>query len=65
MVSMGLDPNQHQGAFGESFVRVLASAAGLTVARADLDVDLLAVSAGSPTGKQGSGNEGPGGRTDR
>lgn len=39
MVSMGLDPNQHQGAFGESFVRVLASAAGLTVARADLDVD--------------------------
>ena len=23
MVSMGLDPNQHQGAFGESFVRVL------------------------------------------
>lgn len=37
-MNMGLDPNQHQGSFGESFVRVLASAAGLTVARADLDV---------------------------
>lgn len=35
---MGLDPNQHQGLFGESFVRVLASAAGLIVARAELDV---------------------------
>jgi len=34
---MGLDPNQHQGLFGESFVRVLASAAGLIVARAELD----------------------------
>jgi len=39
VVSMGLDPNQHQGLFGESFVRVLASAAGLVVARAELDVD--------------------------
>lgn len=36
---MGLDPNQHQGLFGESFVRVLASAAGLIVSRAELDVD--------------------------
>ncbi len=36
---MGLDPNQHQGLFGESFVRVLASAAGLIVSRPDLDVD--------------------------
>lgn len=35
---MGLDPNQHQGLFGESFVRVLASAAGLIVAKAELDV---------------------------
>ncbi|MGH4015122.1 MAG: DUF4365 domain-containing protein [Pseudonocardiaceae bacterium] len=35
---LGLDPNQHQGLFGESFVRVLASAAGLVVARAELDV---------------------------
>lgn len=38
VVSVGLDPNQHQGLFGESFVRVLASAAGLIVARAELDV---------------------------
>jgi hypothetical protein len=38
VVSMGLDRNQHQGLFGESFVRVLASAAGLIVARAELDV---------------------------
>ncbi|MGQ0773710.1 MAG: DUF4365 domain-containing protein [Pseudonocardiales bacterium] len=36
---MGLDPNQHQGLFGESFVRVLASAAGLIVSRPELDVD--------------------------
>ncbi len=35
---MGLDRNQHQGLFGESFVRVLASAVGLIVARAELDV---------------------------
>ncbi|MGH3921430.1 MAG: hypothetical protein ACRDTT_00880 [Pseudonocardiaceae bacterium] len=35
---MGLDPNQHQGLFGESLVRVLASAAGLIVARAELDM---------------------------
>lgn len=35
---MGLDRNQHQGLFGESLVRVLASAAGLIVARAELDV---------------------------
>ncbi|MGH3515388.1 MAG: DUF4365 domain-containing protein [Pseudonocardiaceae bacterium] len=35
---MGLHRNQHQGQFGESFVRVLASAAGLIVARAELDV---------------------------
>ena len=38
VVSMGLDRNQHQGLFGESFVRVLASAAGLIVSRAELDV---------------------------
>ncbi|WP_163511660.1 DUF4365 domain-containing protein [Fodinicola acaciae] len=36
---MALDRSQHQGLYGESFVRVLASAAGLTVARPDLDVD--------------------------
>lgn len=36
---MGLDPNQHQGLFGESFVRVLASAAGLIVSRPELDAD--------------------------
>jgi hypothetical protein len=35
---MGLDRNQHQGLFGESLVRVLASAAGLIVSRAELDV---------------------------
>ncbi|RZS32194.1 uncharacterized protein DUF4365 [Herbihabitans rhizosphaerae] len=35
---MSLNRNQHQGLYGESFVRVLASAAGLTVAKADLDV---------------------------
>ncbi len=35
---MALDPRQHQGLFGESFVHVLASAAGLTVAKSDLDV---------------------------
>ena len=34
-----LDHNQHQGGYGEVFVRVLAIAAGFTVARADLDVD--------------------------
>ena len=38
VVTMGLDRNQHQGLFGESFVRVLASAAGLIVSRAELDV---------------------------
>jgi hypothetical protein len=38
VVSMGLDPNQHQRLFGESFVRALASAAGLIVSRAELDV---------------------------
>jgi len=38
VVSMGLDRNQHQGLFGESFVRVLASAAGLIVSRPELDV---------------------------
>lgn len=37
-MGVGLDPNQHQGYFGESFVRVLASAAGLIVAKADIDV---------------------------
>jgi hypothetical protein len=38
VVSMTLNHRQHQGLFGEAFVRVLASAAGLVVARADLDV---------------------------
>jgi hypothetical protein len=33
-----LDPRQHQGLFGETFVRALASAAGLVVAKAELDV---------------------------
>lgn len=36
---MGLNRHQHQGLFGESYVQVLASAAGLTVARKNLDVD--------------------------
>lgn len=35
---MVLDPNQHQGFFGESFVRALAAAAGLTVAKPEPDV---------------------------
>ncbi len=34
-----LDANNHQGKFGEDYVRVLASAAGLIVSKADLDVD--------------------------
>ena len=34
-----LDANQHQGKFGEDYVRVLASAAGLLVMKDDLDVD--------------------------
>ncbi|MFE6609492.1 DUF4365 domain-containing protein [Amycolatopsis sp. NPDC057786] len=32
-----LSKPEHQGAFGQSFVHVLASAAGLTVAREDID----------------------------
>src|SRR5687768_12754289 len=34
-----LDAKQHQGKFGEDYVRVLASAAGLIVLIDDLDVD--------------------------
>jgi hypothetical protein len=34
-----LDANQHQGRFGEDYVRVLASAAGLIVLKDDLDTD--------------------------
>jgi len=34
-----LDAKQHQGKFGEDYVRVLASAAGLIVLKEDLDVD--------------------------
>lgn len=34
-----LDANQHQGKFGEDYVRVLASAAGLLVLQGDLDAD--------------------------
>lgn len=34
-----LDSNQHQGKFGEDYVRVLASAAGLLVLKEDLDCD--------------------------
>lgn len=34
-----LEANQHQGKFGEDYVRVLASAAGLLVLKDDLDVD--------------------------
>ncbi|MFC4082853.1 DUF4365 domain-containing protein [Amycolatopsis samaneae] len=34
---MGLSKSEHQGAFGESFVQVLASAAGLTVAKENID----------------------------
>lgn len=33
-----LDPNSRQGAFGEAFVRALAVAAGLTVAKSEPDV---------------------------
>lgn len=32
-----LDPNRHQGKFGEDYVRVLASAAGLIVMKEDID----------------------------
>jgi hypothetical protein len=39
VASMELNRNQHQGLFGESYIQVLASAAGLTVARKNLDVD--------------------------
>lgn len=35
---MGLNRWQHQGLFGETFIRALASAAGLIVTRVDLDV---------------------------
>ncbi|MEU4220883.1 DUF4365 domain-containing protein [Actinoplanes sp. NPDC026623] len=34
-----LDPKQHQGKFGEDYVRVLASAAGLVVTKEDIDAD--------------------------
>jgi Domain of unknown function (DUF4365) len=34
-----LDARQHQGKFGEDYVRVLASAAGLVVQNDDIDVD--------------------------
>ncbi|MEV0682947.1 DUF4365 domain-containing protein [Nocardia sp. NPDC050378] len=34
-----LDPNNHQGAFGEDYVRVLASAAGLVWSTDSVDVD--------------------------
>ncbi|WP_405644388.1 DUF4365 domain-containing protein [Streptomyces sp. NBC_00019] len=34
-----LDAKQHQGKFGEDYVRVLASAAGLIVSQDDLDAD--------------------------
>lgn len=34
-----LDAKQHQGKFGEDYVRVLASAAGLLVLKDDLDAD--------------------------
>lgn len=34
-----LDAKQHQGKFGEDYIRVLASAAGLLVLKDDLDVD--------------------------
>jgi Domain of unknown function (DUF4365) len=34
-----LDPNNHQGKFGEDYIRVLASAAGLIIYTADLDHD--------------------------
>lgn len=36
-MELELSKTEHQGNFGESFVRVLASAAGLTVAKEDLD----------------------------
>lgn len=38
VVDMALDRNQHQGLFGETFVEVLASAAGLLATRPRLDV---------------------------
>jgi len=34
-----LDAKQHQGKFGEDYVRVLASAAGLIVVQGDIDAD--------------------------
>ena len=52
---MGLDRQQHQGYFGETFIRALASAAGLIVSRADLDVtgeDFTIVGKGAVAGKR-------------
>src|SRR4051794_37355328 len=34
-----LDANNHRGKFGEDYIRVLASAAGLTVYKDDIDFD--------------------------
>jgi hypothetical protein len=53
VVRMSLDPNQHQGYFGEAFVRALAAAAGLIATKHDLDVtgtDLLVGYKGSRHG---------------
>ena len=43
-----LDRNNHQGKFGEDYVRVLASAAGLLVAKYDLDIDGIDLSLRRP-----------------
>lgn len=52
---MGLDRHRHQGYFGETFIRALASAAGLVVSRADLDVtgeDFTIACKGTVAGKR-------------
>lgn len=43
-----LDVRQHQGKFGEDYVRVLASAAGLVVLHQDLDVDGIDIGIRAP-----------------
>jgi hypothetical protein len=38
-IPVPLDPNGHQGLYGESYVYMLAGAAGLTASRQNLDFD--------------------------
>ncbi|MFG2043995.1 DUF4365 domain-containing protein [Dactylosporangium sp. NPDC048998] len=50
----GLERKTHQGYYGEAFVRLLAAAAGLVVARADLDVTGEDFTIGYPGSRGGS-----------